>query len=105
MQIGKPAGSLYHAVVGVHTQSEDTIVLVKASSESDKDLQTAIKSMLDAESITGYKPKVIIATRMTDGTKAEKPKEQPNARPVESNQKQEQRSQGVITKVNEVKNS
>jgi hypothetical protein len=67
---GKEPGSLHFAVLGVHDQTEDVIVLVKAKSNSESDMQSAVNALLDAESVTGYKPKVFIATQLGTETSA-----------------------------------
>lgn len=74
-------------------------------------MQTAIEALLDAESVTGYKPKVIVATRLTSGKKVEAAKDPANpANPTESKadesiQPQANRSRTAISKTIEVKNS
>jgi len=57
---GKP-GTLYAAVLGVYEQTPARIVLVRSASESDADILKAIDALLDAESVTGFKPKILIA--------------------------------------------
>ena len=54
-------GTLYQALIGVNEKSDSTTIVVRAKSESDADIGAAIDKLLDAESVTGYKPKIILA--------------------------------------------
>lgn len=54
-------GSLYDAVAGAYEQGDGIVVVSLASSSSNDDVIKAIESLLDAESITGFKPKIICA--------------------------------------------
>ncbi|MDQ3234230.1 MAG: hypothetical protein M3Q07_20680 [Pseudobdellovibrionaceae bacterium] len=56
---GADKGSLHEAVIGVYEQTDATVVLVRAKSTSDADIMSAIEKLTEAESVTGYKPKII----------------------------------------------
>ncbi len=64
-QSGEPKGTLYDALRGIYDQGEPTVVVVKAKSEAPADIEAAIEKLLDAESITGIKPKVLVAAGHT----------------------------------------
>jgi hypothetical protein len=54
-------GTLYNSVIGVQEQTSARVVLVRAASDSQADIMMAIEAFLDARSITGLKPKILIA--------------------------------------------
>lgn len=54
-------GTLHDAVFGAFEQTDATVVLVRAKSASDADIMSAIEKLTEAESVTGYKPKIIAA--------------------------------------------
>jgi hypothetical protein len=54
-------GTLYYSVIGVQEQTTARIVLVRSASDSQADIITAIEAFLNAKSITGFKPKILIA--------------------------------------------
>lgn len=56
-----PKGSLYYALLGVYEQADATVVVVRAQSGSDADIMAAIEKLEDAESLTGFKPKILAA--------------------------------------------
>ena len=58
---GEPKGTLYDSLTGIYEQGNPTVVVVKARSESTPDIESAIEKLLDAESVTGIKPKVLVA--------------------------------------------
>jgi phage tail sheath protein FI len=58
---GEPKGTLYDSLTGIYEQGNPTVVVVKAKSESTADIESAIEKLLDAESVTGIKPKVLVA--------------------------------------------
>ena len=55
-------GSLYDAVIGVQDQTPARMILIKAKSSGDADILSAIDTLADAESVTGFKPKILIAS-------------------------------------------
>jgi phage tail sheath protein FI len=54
-------GTLYEAAIGVQEQGLARMVLVKSSSDSQADILKAIEALPLAKSVTGYKPKILIA--------------------------------------------
>jgi phage tail sheath protein FI len=54
-------GSLYDGVAGVFEQGDGVVVVSMAASASNDDVIKAVESLLDAESVTGFKPKIICA--------------------------------------------
>jgi phage tail sheath protein FI len=56
-----PKGSLHQALRGVYEQTDATVVVVRAQSDSDADIMAAIEKLEDAEALTGFKPKILAA--------------------------------------------
>lgn len=54
-------GTLYLNTQVIYDQGDATVVISRAKTASDADVQTAIDALLNAESITGFKPKIILA--------------------------------------------
>ncbi len=54
-------GTLYNSVIGVQEQTTARVVLVRSASDSQADIIKAIEAFLNAKSITGFKPKILIA--------------------------------------------
>lgn len=54
-------GTLYESVIGVQEQGLARVVLVKSASNSQADILKAIDALPMAKSLTGYKPKILIA--------------------------------------------
>ncbi len=54
-------GTLYNSVIGVQEQTAARVVLVRSASDSQADVIKAIEAFLNAKSITGFKPKILIA--------------------------------------------
>lgn len=54
-------GSIYDGIVGVHEQTPAQLVLIKAKSDKESDIFAAIDALLEAESVTGFKPKILVA--------------------------------------------
>jgi phage tail sheath protein FI len=54
-------GTLYESVIGVQEQTTARVVLVRSESDSQADIIKAIEAFLNAKSITGFKPKILIA--------------------------------------------
>lgn len=54
-------GTLYSSVIGVQEQTTARIILVRSASDSQADIIKAIEAFLNAKSITGFKPKILIA--------------------------------------------
>ncbi len=53
-------GTIYHAVIGVQEQTTARVVLVRSASDSQADITKAIEAFLNAKSVTGFKPKILI---------------------------------------------
>ncbi len=54
-------GTLYGSVIGVQEQTTARVVLVRAASDSQADVIKAIEAFLNSKSLTGFKPKILIA--------------------------------------------
>ncbi len=54
-------GTLYLNTQVIYDQGDATVVISRAKTSSDADVQAAIEALLNAESITGFKPKIILA--------------------------------------------
>ncbi len=54
-------GSLYQSINDIYSQGNHTVVIVKAASDNQEDIITAIEALADAESVTSYKPKILCA--------------------------------------------
>lgn len=54
-------GTLYSSVIGVQEQTTARVVLVRSASDSQADVIKAIDAFLNAKSVTGFKPKILIA--------------------------------------------
>ncbi len=52
-------GTLPDAIKGAFSKGDVTVVLIKAKTGSDTDIGAAIEKLSEAESITGYKPKIL----------------------------------------------
>ncbi len=79
-------GTLYNAVIGVQEQTNARVVLVRSASDSQADIITAIEAFLNAKSITGFKPKILIAPgfgnkNLDDPAPAPTPAPAPNPTP------------------------
>lgn len=53
-------GTLYDAVIGAYEQADATAVLIRAKSGKTEDIISAIEKLADAESMTGFKPKILL---------------------------------------------
>jgi phage tail sheath protein FI len=54
-------GTLYLSVRAIFDQRAQTVIVVRAKSESLEDISNAIDKFLDSEALTNYKPKIICA--------------------------------------------
>ncbi len=54
-------GTLYHSVRAIFNQGANTVVVIRAKSDSVADITAAIEKLLEAEAVTNYKPKIICA--------------------------------------------
>ncbi|RYZ85755.1 MAG: hypothetical protein EOP04_15285 [Proteobacteria bacterium] len=54
-------GTLYHSVRAIFNQGANTVVVVRAKSDSVADITAAIEKLLEAEAVTNNKPKIICA--------------------------------------------
>lgn len=54
-------GTLYSSVESIFNQKIGTIVIVRAKSSGTDDIMNAIDKLLEAESLTSYKPKILCA--------------------------------------------
>ncbi len=79
-------GTLYHAVIGVQEQTTARVILIRSASDSQADIMTAIEGFLNAKSMTGFKPKILIAPgfgnkNLDDPAPAPTPAPTPNPTP------------------------
>ncbi|SMF81651.1 hypothetical protein [Pseudobacteriovorax antillogorgiicola] len=54
-------GTLYGSLLQIYEQGGASVVVVRAASDSNSDVMTAIDALLTAESATGLKPKILAA--------------------------------------------
>ncbi len=54
-------GTMYPSVKAIFTQGARIVVVVRAKSDSAKDVSTAIEKLLEAEALTNHKPKILCA--------------------------------------------
>jgi hypothetical protein len=80
-------GTLYNSVIGVQEQTTARVILVRSASDSQADVINAIDGFLNAKSITGFKPKILIAPgfgnkNLDDSLPAPTPNPTPDPAPV-----------------------
>jgi hypothetical protein len=80
-------GTLYSSVIGVQEQTSARVVLVRSASNSQADIIKAIEAFLDAKSVTGFKPKILIAPGFGN-VNIESPSTNSVTRTIESLEKQ-----------------
>jgi phage tail sheath protein FI len=61
----KGKGTLEKAVVGIYDQAGATLLIIRAKSSLVADVSAACEKLLQAESMTGFKPKILCAPGFT----------------------------------------
>lgn len=75
-------GTLYPSVKTIFTQGARTVVVVRAKSDSAKDISAAIEKLLEAEALTNHKPKILCAPGHTAVIPAQTPAPNPTPAPT-----------------------
>jgi phage tail sheath protein FI len=90
-------GTLYSAVDSAFSQTEATVILIKSKSDSDADVISAIGKLEDAESLTGYKPKIIAAPGFGNKNPPAEVKPNPQPEKKEEEKKEEEKKEEGAT--------